>query len=169
MPELTLMCGRDEYVCAAVSVSMYRKYMEIMERNDGKGANAAMRMNGEIIKVFFGVSSRELERAEAVEFLTAAKTIHFVAQEIIAQKFLDLNPEHPEKQEKSAFDEYDEENGYNEIESSVSIWKTCIENVDRVVKLCIRAFHDSYTTVMNADIIALLDYVAFEIATIKEG
>ena len=169
MPELTLLCGHEERVCATVSVSMYRKYMEIMERHDGAGANAAMRMNGEIIKVFFGVSSRELERAEAVEFLTAAKTIHFVVQEIIARKFLDLNPEHPEKQEKSAFDEYDEENGYNDIENSASIWKTCIENVDRIVKLCIRAFHDSYTAIMDADIMALLDYVTFEIATINEG
>lgn len=168
MPELTLMCGHEERVCMSVSVSMYRKYMEIMERHDGAGVNAVMRMNGEIIKVFFDVSSRELEQAEAVEFLTAAKTIHFVVQEIIARKFLDLNPDHPEKQEKSAFDEYDEENGYNEAENCVSVWKTCIENVDRVVKLCIRAFHDSYTTVMQADIMALLDYVAFEIATIKE-
>lgn len=168
MPELMLLCGCDEHVCVAVTVSQYRKYMEIMERDDGAGAAAAMRLNEAVLKTVFNVSSRELNRAEVVDYLTAAKTIHFVMQEIITKKFLDLNPEHPEKQEKSAFDDYDEENGYNEADSVVSIWRTCRDNVDRVVKLCIRAFHDSYTTVMNADIMALLDYVAFEIATINE-
>lgn len=166
MPELTLLCGHEEHVCTVVSVGQYRKYAEIMERNDGEGAKAAMRMNEEILKIVFNVSSREVKRAEVVEFLTAAKTIHFVMQEIITQKFLDLNPDHPE-QEASAFDEYDEENGYNDVEE-INVWQTCRENVDRIVKLCIRTFHDSYTTIMSADILALLDYVKFEIATIKE-
>lgn len=164
---MTLLCGHEERVCAAVSVSQYRKYMEIMERSDGAGAMAAVRMNEEILKNVFCVSSRELKKAEVADFLTAAKTIHFVMQEIITKKFLDLNPDHPE-QEASAFDEYDEENGYNDADNAVSLWQTCRENVDRIVKLCIRTFHDSYTTIMNADILALLDYVKFEIATIKE-
>ncbi len=168
MPEMTLLCEQNEYVCAAVSVGTYRKYMEIMERNDGEDVAAVMRMNSEILKAVYSVPLREIEQAEAVDFLTAAKTVHFVMQEIIAKKFLDLNPENPEEQEASAFDEYDEENGYNDLENSVSIWRTCIENVDRVVKLCIRAFHDSYTAVMQADIMALLDYLAFEIATMNE-
>lgn len=166
MPELTLLCGCDEHVCTAVSVNQYRKYMEIMERGGDISAEAAMRTNETVLMNVFGVSSREIKRAEVVDFLAAAKTVHFVMQDIITKKFLDLNPDHPER-EASAFDEYDEENGYNE-DDVTSVWQTCRENVDRVVKLCIRAFHDSYTTIMNADIMSLLDYVAFEIATIKE-
>lgn len=165
---MTLLCGENEHIRTTVSVGTYRKYLEIMERNDGDNVAAAVRMNGEILKAVFNVPSREIEQAEAVDFLTAAKTVHFVMQEIVAKKFLDLNPESQEEQEASAFDAYDEENGYNDLENSASIWRTCIENVDRVVKLCIRAFHDSYTAVMQADIMALLDYVAFEIATMNE-
>lgn len=168
MPELTLLCGDEEHVCTTVSVKMYRKYTEFMERNNGNRARDAFLLNSEILKEFFKISSRELQKAEVEEQLVAAKMIHFVAQEIVTKKFLELNPERPEEQEKSAFDEYDKENGYTELEEAENVWKICRENLDRVVKLCIRAFNDSYTKCMESDIISLLDYVKFEIATINE-
>ena len=105
--------------------------------------------------------------------MTAAKQVHFVMQDVITQKFLDLNPEHPEAVEKeaSAFDEYDEENGYNDDGATEerNFWQICRENVDRVVKLCIRLMKNSYQDCMEADIMSLLDYVAFEIRTLKEN
>lgn len=168
MPELTLLCGDEEHVCTTVSVKMYRKYTEFMEQNNGNRARDAFLLNSEILKEFFKISSRELQKAEVEEQLVAAKMIHFVAQEIVTKKFLELNPERPEEQEKSAFDEYDKENGYTELEEAENVWKICRENLDRVVKLCIRAFNDSYTKCMESDIISLLDYVKFEIATINE-
>lgn len=168
MPELTLLCGDEEHVCTTVSVKMYKKYTEFMERNNGNRARDAFLLNSEILKEFFKISSRELQKAEVEEQLVAAKMIHFVAQEIVTKKFLELNPERPEEQEKSAFDEYDKENGYTELEEAENVWKICRENLDRVVKLCIRAFNDSYTKCMESDIISLLDYVKFEIATINE-
>lgn len=168
MPEMVLMCGDEEHACTSVTVKMYRKYTEIMERNTGKSAQAAVRMNIELLKEIFGISERKAKQADVVEQLAAGKTIHFTMQEIITPKFLDLNPEHPEKQEKSAFDDYDEENGYNEEEKPENIWKVCRENLDRVVKLCIRALHNSYAQCMESDIMSLLDYVAFEILTINE-
>lgn len=45
----------------------------------------------------------------------------------------------------------------------------CRENVDRVVKLCIRLMKSSYQECMESDIMSLLDYVAFEIKTLKEN
>lgn len=168
MPEMALMCGDEEHSCASVTARMYRKYTEIMERNIGESAQKAFRMGMEILKEVFGISAGQVQKADVVELLAAVKTVHFTMQEVITPKFLELNPEHPEQQEKSAFDDYDEENGYNEEEEPGSIWKVCRENLDRVVKLCIRAFHDSYTQCMGSDIMSLLDYVAFEILTIKE-
>ena len=168
IPELTLVCGHDEYVCTSVSAKMYRRYTEVMERNSSDSTATAFRFNGRILKDIFGISERELARADVVEQLAAAKDIHFIMQEVITQKFLDLNPEHPEKQEKSAFDEYDEENGYNEEEQDGNVWRVCRENLDRVVKMCIRAFRNSYTQCMESDIMSLLDYVKFEILTINE-
>lgn len=165
------MCGEKEYVCASVSVEKYRAYTELMEKNDGEDATSACQFNMAIAKMIFGISEREVIKADVTEQLAAAKMIHFVMQDIITPKFLELNPDKQEvEQEKSAFDDYDEENGYNEAEKQLdeNIWKVCRDNVDRVVKLCIKGLNDSLTSIMKSDIMSLLDHVAFEIKTINE-
>ncbi len=156
-----------------MSVEKYRAYTELMEKNGGDDVASAFQFNAAIMKMVFGISEREVLKADVVEQLAAAKMIHFVMQDIITQKFLELNPNRPEEveQEKSAFDEYDEENGYNEAENQLddeNIWKVCRDNVDRVVKLCIKGLNDSLSNVMKSDIMSLLDHVAFEIKTINE-
>ena len=117
----------------------------------------------------YGIGAFSKEAYEFVDQLKAAKAVHFVMQEVITPKFLELNPERPEQQEASAFDEYDEEEGYNEEAETESVWRVLRENVDRVVKLCIRSFHDSYSKCMESDIMSLLDYVKFEIMTAGEN
>lgn len=156
-----------------MSVEKYRAYTELMEKNGGDDVASAFQFNAAIMKMVFGISEREVLKADVAEQLAAAKMIHFVMQDIITQKFLELNPNRPEEveQEKSAFDEYDEENGYNEAENQLddeNIWKVCRDNVDRVVKLCIKELNDSLSNVMKSDIMSLLDHVAFEIKTINE-
>lgn len=156
-----------------MSVEKYRAYTELMEKNSGDDVASAFQFNAAIMKMVFGVSEREVLKADVAEQLAAAKMIHFVMQDIITQKFLELNPNRPEEveKEKSAFDEYDEENGYNEAENQLddeNIWKVCRDNVDRVVKLCIKGLNDSLSNVMKSDIMSLLDHVAFEIKTINE-
>lgn len=156
-----------------MSVEKYRAYTELMERNGGDDVASAFQFNAAIMKMVFGTSEREVLKADVTEQLAAAKMIHFVMQDIITQKFLELNPNRPEEveKEKSAFDEYDEENGYNEAENQLddeNIWKVCRDNVDRVVKLCIKGLNDSLSNVMKSDIMSLLDHVAFEIKTINE-
>lgn len=156
-----------------MSVEKYRAYTELMEKNGGDDVASAFQFNAAIMKMVFGISEREVLKADVTEQLAAAKMIHFVMQDIITQKFLELNPNRPEEveKEKSAFDEYDEENGYNEAENQLddeNIWKVCRDNVDRVVKLCIKELNDSLSNVMKSDIMSLLDHVAFEIKTINE-
>lgn len=156
-----------------MSVEKYRAYTELMEKNGGDDVASAFRFNAAIMKMVFGISEREVLKADVAEQLAVAKMIHFVMQDIITQKFLELNPNRPEEveKEKSAFDEYDEENGYNEAENQLddeNIWKVCRDNVDRVVKLCIKGMNDSLSNVMKSDIMSLLDHVAFEIKTINE-
>ena len=156
-----------------MSVEKYRAYTKLMEKNGGDDVASAFQFNAAIMKMVFGISEREVLKADVAEQLTAAKMIHFVMQDIITQKFLELNPNRPEEveKEKSAFDEYDEENGYNEAENQLddeNIWKVCSDNVDRVVKLCIKGLNDSLSNVMKSDIMSLLDHVAFEIKTINE-
>lgn len=170
MPEMTLLCGTREYICTTVSVKMYRKYMEIMEHSeDADNLQTVFYLNNEILKAVFHISLQEIHKADITEQLISIKTIHFIMQEIITEKFLALNPEFQEQEtETSAFDEYDEENGYNEDIKVLNIWAVCKENIDRIVKLCVRAFNDSYTKCMEADIMSLLDYLKFEISTINE-
>lgn len=156
-----------------MSVEKYRAYTELMEKNGGDDVASAFQFNAAIMKMVFGISEREVLKADVAEQLAAAKMIHFVMQDIITQKFLELNPNRPEEveKEKSAFDEYDEENGYNEAENQLddeNIWKVCRDNTDRVVKLCIKGLNDSLSNVMKSDIMSLLDHVAFEIKTINE-
>lgn len=156
-----------------MSVEKYRAYTELMERNGGDDVASAFQFNAAIMKMVFGISEREVLKADVTEQMAAAKMIHFVMQDIITQKFLELNPNRPEEveKEKSAFDEYDEENGYNEAENQLddeNIWKVCRDNADRVVKLCIKWLNDSLSNVMKSDIMSLLDHVAFEIKTINE-
>lgn len=156
-----------------MSVEKYRAYTELMEKNGGDDVASAFQFNAAIMKMVFGISEREVLKADVAEQLAVAKMIHFVMQDIITQKFLELNPNRPEEveKEKSAFDEYDEENGYNEAENQLddeNIWKVCRDNVDRVVKLCIKGLNDSLSNVMKSDIMSLLDHVAFEIKTINE-
>ena len=170
MPELILPCGHKEYVCTTISVEMYRRYTEIMERNDSDSIRDAFEANTKILMVVFGARQREVEEADPEDVLSAVKEIHFMMQDVITKKFLDLNPEHPEKiqKEKSAFDEYDEENGYNDEDPGENLWKICRENVDRIVKICINLMKNSYQQCIEADIMSLLDHAAFEIRTVEE-
>ena len=170
MPELILPCGHKEYVCTTISVEMYRRYTEIMERNDSDSISDAFEANTKILMTVFGARQREVEEADPEDVLSAVKEIHFMMQDVITKKFLDLNPEHPEKiqKEKSAFDEYDEENGYNDEDPGENLWKICRENVDRIVKICINLMKNSYQQCMEADIMSLLDHAAFAIRTVDE-
>lgn len=170
MPELILLCGQEEFVCTAISVKNYRRYTEIMEHNNDASIMDAYEANKQIMKEVFGVTSRKIDQADPEDVLTAAKAIHFMMQDVITPKFLELNPKPLEKveQEKSAFDEYDEENGYNNVDNQESLWKICRDNVDKVIKLCIQRMRASYQECMEADIISLLEHVAFELREIKK-
>ena len=153
---MTLPYGEDERICAAVSVRQYRRYTEIMEQNVTESIEDAVEANARILSEIFGVPMTQIRKMDAEDVMTAAKQVHFVMQDVITQKFLDLNPEHPE---------------LVEVTEAVALKssKICRENVDRVVKLCIRLMKNSYQDCMEADIMSLLDYVAFEIRTLKEN
>ena len=153
MPEIVLTCGDVEHVRTSVTVEQYRAYTELMEKNAGEDAKSAFWFNVEIMKMIFGISKKEVMKADVVDQLVTAKTIHYIMQEIVTPKFLELNPDRPDQveQEKSAFDEYDRENGYDDIEERTeNIWKVCRDNVDRVIKICVKAFNDSVTNCMKS-------------------
>lgn len=111
----------------------------------------------------------ELKTVDMGQFLRAANAVHFVMQEVVTAKFRELSDVPPEEVQKSAFDDYDRENGYEDDEESGSIWEALKENVDRVVKIATRVLHTGYKECMETDIMTLLDYVKFEIETAEEN
>lgn len=172
IPEIEITCRGGTVFINSVTVEQYKKYVSLMERNDSDRITDSMFFNKKIIQEIFGnqMSLAELGGAEVIEFLTAAKGIHFIMQNIISEKLLTIVDVEPIEREASAFDEYDIENGYEEeSEPEENTWKVCGEILDRVIKVAIRILKNSYSQCMKEDIVSLLEHLKFELKTIDEN
>lgn len=171
IPEISITCSSGKIFINSITVEQYKKYVALMEKNGSDRIMDAMFFNKKIIQEIFGnrMSLEELGGVDAVEFLTAAKGIHFIMQSIISQKLLNVVEVEQVEKEASAFDEYDLENGYEEEQPEQNTWTTCGEIIDRIVKIAIRLLKNSYSQCMREDIVALLEYLKFELDTIEEN
>jgi beta-glucosidase/6-phospho-beta-glucosidase/beta-galactosidase len=171
IPEITITCNKGTVFINSITVEQYKKYAALMEKNNSDKITDAMFFNSKIVQEIFGntMSLDEIGKTDTVEFLTAAKGIHFIMQEIISQKLLEIVKAEQIEKEESAFDEYDRENGYEDEQSEKNEWEICSEIVDRVVKIAIRLLNNSYSDCMKEDIIYLLKYLKFELDTIDEN
>lgn len=169
MPEIRIDCGEEKFFVSRITVGQYREYAELMKKNGSERLSDAMFFNQKIVQEVFDskVSLEELGKMDAVEVITASKTIHFVMQNIITPKFLELMDEPPEKEE-SAFDEYDRENGYDEADEQRNMWDVCLDNIDRVIQIAIKLLKNSYSQCLETDIVALLGYMKFAIKQVNE-
>ncbi len=157
----------------SVTVEQYKKYISLMEKNDTEKFSGVMFFNKKIMQEMFGneLSLVAVGEIDAVEFLTAIKTVHFIMQNIVAEKMLNIVEVEQVEKEASAFDDYDRENGYEDEDEQPeeNQWKVCGEIVDRVVKIAIRLLKNSYSQCMKENIVTLLDYLKFELDTINEN
>lgn len=171
IPEIVITCRNERIFVNSITVGQYKKYAEYMSKNDSEKTSDAMFFNKKIIQEIFGnrMSLEEISDMDIVEFLTAAKKIHFIMQNIVSEKLLTLVEVEQIEKETSAFDEYDIENGYEEEQPEDNLWKTCGEIIDRVVKIAIRLLKNSYSQCMKEDIMQLLEYLKFELDTINEN
>ena len=143
-----------------------------MEKNRSDYILDVMFFNKKIVQEIFGnrMSIEKLGEMDAIDFIAAAKGIHFIMQNIITEKLMGIVEVETVEREESAFDEYDMENGYeddDEIEENQ--WRSCGEILDRVIKIAIRVLRDSYSQCMKADILPLLEYLKFELDTLDEN
>ena len=171
IPEISITCSTGKIFINSITVEQYKKYVALMEKNGSGRITDAMFFNKKITQEIFGnrMSLEELGEADAVEFLTAAKGIHFIMQGIISQKLLNVVEVEQVEKEESVFDEYDIENGYEEEQPEQDTWKTCGEIIDRIMKIAIRLLKNSYSQCMGEDIVSLLEYLKFELDTIEEN
>ena len=171
IPEISITCSTGKIFINSITVEQYKKYVALMEKNGSDRITDAMFFNKKITQEIFGnrMSLEELGEADAVEFLTAAKGIHFIMQGIISQKLLNVVEVEQVEKEESVFDEYNIENGYEEEQPEQDTWKTCGEIIDRIMKIAIRLLKNSYSQCMGEDIVSLLEYLKFELDTIEEN
>lgn len=141
--------------------------MELMEKNKSDDMLENIYFNLRILQELYPErpTMTELKTVDMGQFLRATNAVHFVMQEIVTEKFRELSDVPPEEVQKSVFDDYDRENGYEDETESGSIWESLKENVDRVIKIATRVLNTGYNECMQADIMELLDYVKFEIET----
>ena len=167
IPEITITCSTGKVFINNITVEQYKKYAALMEKNGSDKIKDALFFNKRIIQEIFGnrMSLDELGEVDVIEFLTAAKGIHFIMQDIVSDALLNIV-----EKEASAFDEYDRENGYeDEEQEEQNTLKICGEIVDRVTKIAIRLMRESYGQCMKENIIELLKYLKFELETVNEN
>ena len=173
IPEIEDTCSGKRYFINSITVEQYKKYLSLMEKNSTEKISGVMFFNTKIVQELFGneLTLAEVGEIDAVEFLTAIKTVHFIMQNIVAEKMLSIVEVEQVEKEASAFDDYDRENGYEDEDEQPeeNQWKVCGEIVDRVVKIAIRLLKNSYSQCMKENIVTLLDYLKFELDTINEN
>lgn len=170
IPEIGITCGDKRHFISSITLGQYRRYVSLMEKNRTEKFADVMFFNKRIVQELFGgMSFQEVGAMDAVEFLAAAKAIHFVMQDIITRKMLNIVEAEQVEREASAFNEYDIENGYEEEQPEENQWKICGEIADRIVKVAIRLLRNSYSQCMGEDVVTLLDYLKFELDTIHEN
>ena len=134
-----------------------------MGKNETAQIAEAMFFNEKILQELLNneVPIALIEKIDVIEFLTTIKTVHFIMQNVIMEKMLNVVKVQQIEKEASAFDEYDRENGYEDDPEEDNRWKTCGEIIDRIVKIAIRILKNSYSQCMKEDIEELLDYLKF--------
>ena len=158
MPEIYIPCKDEKYFVNSITVGQYRKYAQLMKINSSEKLSDALFFNQKIVQDVFGsrMSLEELGETDITEVMVAAKSIHFVMQNVITPKFLE-------------FDEYDRENGYEDTdEQKRNMWEVCSDNIDRVIQIAIKLLNNSYSQCLETDIVALLDYMKFAIKTTND-
>lgn len=173
IPEIEVTCSGKRYFINSITVEQYKKYVSLMEKNSTEKISGVMFFNTKIMQELFEneLTLAEIGEIDAIDFLTAIKTVHFIMQNIVAEKMLSIVEVEQVEKEASAFDDYDRENGYEDEDEQPeeNQWKVCGEIVDRVVKIAIRLLKNSYSQCMKENIVTLLDYLKFELDTINEN
>ena len=145
-----------------ITVQQAKRYVKTM-LDTGDSVRAVLKTATRMLPELFGdLRPVDVIRADVAEVLTVIKAVHFVMQEIVLPTFSILSTEAPVEREASVFDEYDAENGYDELDE-INVWEACLENIEAVTQAAIRIMHQSYTDTMNEELVPLLEHLRWEI------
>lgn len=136
-----------------------------MDADAAESARAAVGSMARLLPDIYGtLRPADVIHADVIEVLTAAKTLHFVMQEIVLPKFSILSDETQVEQEASLFDRFDEEKGYNdEPAAQSSPWAACLESIEVITQAAIKIMRQSYTDTMQEELVPLIEHLKWEI------
>ncbi|HHD2799893.1 TPA: hypothetical protein ACOTG2_000105 [Clostridium perfringens] len=110
------------------------------------------------------VSIHELKNIDVFDLLECYLSIEMYINNIIIKRIVDIFGEKVEYEE-SAFDEYDETEGVSdeELDNYGDYEENQIEILDSIVKYSIKIYRDSLNTILDMDLLELLDYIESDI------
>lgn len=112
------------------------------------------------------LSKREIGQINVVDTIVTAEKINLVMHDVIMKK-INVNFTEEVIEEKSAFDDYDRENGYIDDEPHESMWISCIRLVNSLVRMAIKVFNDSFSSILKADIVELIEQIRYELDALE--
>lgn len=145
----------------------YKKTIELFKLIDLDSNN--FKYIFKVIHTFFDskIKIKDLCDTEIYESLS----IFYLIKKVILNINNKINDIFFEKieQEKSAFDEYDKENDYEELEEeSENIYDTYLNVINKLFKVSRQIFGNSLKESLDMDINELLDYFSYYIETLEE-
>ena len=153
----TACCMMDK-----ITVQQAKRYVKAM-LDTADSVQAVVKMATRLLpELFDGLRPADVIRADVAEVLTVVKGLHFIMQEVVLPQFSILATEPPAEREASVFDEYDAENGYDELDEA-DVWETCQENIEAVTQAAIKIMRQSYTDTMKEELVPLLEHLRWEI------
>lgn len=159
---ITLRNGKACCMMDKITVRQVKRYTEIMQEVPDTRRGVIMSASRMLPEIFGTLRPADVIHADVREVVTTIKAMHFVMQEVVLPKFALLSDEPLVEREASAFDEYDEENGYNDLDE-VGVWESCRENIEAITQAAIRIMRQSYTDTMNEPLVALIEHMKWEI------
>lgn len=118
-----------------------------------------------MILLFFNTTTGKLNNKSIFELYYCFTQIQLYINEIITEKFIKINEasevENVEK-EKSFFDDYDKEEGY-EDEEEKDIYDILKDSLNCTIKYAISNLEMSYKECIECDLSEMLDYIIFNI------
>ncbi len=125
-----------------------------------------MYLNEVLVMEFAGCGPETLSVAEILQ--GAEEILRMVDENInskIAEIAHQLTGESESEVSGSIFDQYDEENGYNELETETEpdLFEIYSDNLKYMIQYCIRKMRMSFAECLHTDLVDLLDYLSYQI------
>lgn len=146
---------------------MFKKYLEAMEYINIHHISYIDSCDYIIYMVLEKrLSKREIEQINVIDTIITAEKINLVMHDVVMKK-INIYFTEDVMEEKSAFDDYDRENGYIDDEPHESMWISCIRLLNSLVRMAIKVFNDSFSSILKADIVELIEQIRYELDALE--